>query len=118
MPIYAVVNGETLRIELADNSSASAFADLLAREPLTIQMKDYGGFEKVGPLGVAIPQNNEQITTESGDVILYQGDKIAIYYAQNSWNFTRLGKVEGMNDTQLRSALGEGDVVVTFLQDR
>ena len=74
----------------------------------------YGNFEKVGPLGQSLPTNNQQITTEAGDIILYQGNQITIYYDRNSWNFTRLGKINGVTSQQLRDILGSGDVSVTF----
>ena len=99
---------------LANNSSAEAFRELLANGPCTIQMSDYGNFEKVGPLGQGLPTNNQQITTEAGDIILYQGNQITIYYDRNSWNFTRLGKINGVTSQQLRDILGSGDVSVTF----
>lgn len=112
--VYAVVGEETLIVELADNSSAQAFVDLLAEGPLTVEMSDYGGFEKVGPLGTYLPTNDKSITAEPGDVILYQGDKITIYYGTNSWNFTRMGKVQGVNQDDLKRILGEGTTIVTF----
>lgn len=77
-------------------------------------MSDYGGFEKVGPLGTSLPTNDTNITTEPGDVILYQGDKITVYYATNSWNFTRLGKVQGLDQDELKRILGTGTATVTF----
>ena len=88
--------------------------ELLANGPCTIQMSDYGNFEKVGPLGQSLPTNNQQITTEAGDIILYQGNQITICYDRNSWNFTRLGKINGVTSQQLRDILGSGDVSVTF----
>ena len=112
--IYAHVNGKVLKILAADNSSADAFLDLLKTGDVTIEMHDYGSFEKVGPLGTTLPQNDEQITTEPGDVILYQGDQITIYYDVNSWSFTRLGKVQDLSPAELKEILGSGDAVVTF----
>ena len=112
--LYITVNGTTLTATLANNSSAEAFRELLANGPCTIQMSDYGNFEKVGPLGQGLPTNNQQITTEAGDSILYQGNQITIYYDRNSWNFTRLGKINGVTSQQLRDILGSGDVSVTF----
>ena len=112
--LYITVNGTTLTATLANNSSAEAFRELLASGPRTIQMSDYGNFEKVGPLSQSLPTNNQQITTEAGDIILYQGNQITIYYDRNSWNFTRLGKINGVTSQQLRDILGSGDVSVTF----
>ena len=99
---------------LADNSSAAALKDLLEEGPLTIDMRDYASMEKVGSLGTSLPTNNEQITTESGDLILYQGNAFVIYYAPNSWNFTRLGKINDVPQEELKQALGTGSVQVTL----
>lgn len=104
----------TLTAELEDNSSARAFAELLAQGPVTVPMSDYGNFEKVGPLPTSLPENNQQITTEPGDIILYQGNSITVYYDVNTWNFTRLGKVRDVTQQELKDVLGEGDVEITF----
>lgn len=108
------VNGTTLTATLADNSSAQALRELLTGGPRTIQMHDYANMEKVGPLGQSLPTNNEQINTQAGDIILYQGNQIVIYYDTNSWNFTRLGKINGVSAQELREILGSGDVSVTL----
>ena len=99
---------------LADNSSAQALKELLAEGPLTINMRDYGSMEKVGPIGQSLPENNEQITTEAGDIILYLGNSLVIYYDTNSWNFTRIGKINDVTQEELKAALGSGNVTVTF----
>ena len=112
------VNGHTLTATLADNSSAKAFAELIRSEPLTIEMNDYGGFEKVGRLSKNLPKNNEQITTEAGDIILYQGNQVTIYYDENTWNFTRLGKIDNITQAELKEILGTGSVSVTFSLER
>lgn len=103
-----------LTATLADNSSAMAFYELLEKGPVTIKMSDYGNFEKVGPLGTTLPRNDTQITTAAGDIILYQGNQITIYYDVNSWNFTRLGKVDGVSQAELKKILGKGDVTAVF----
>ena len=103
-----------LTATLADNSSATAFYQLLEKGPLTVDMHDYGNFEKVGSLGTKLPRNDTQITTQAGDIILYQGNQITIYYDTNSWNFTRLGKVDGVTQAELKKILGKGDVTAVF----
>ena len=109
-----------LTATLVDNSSATAFYELLKKGPLTVDMHDYGNFEKVGSLGTSLPRNDTQITTTAGDIILYQGNQITIYYDTNSWNFTRLGKVVSTSSTttitqaELKKILGKGDVTAVF----
>ena len=112
--IYARVNGYVLPILAADNSSADAFLELLKTGDVTIDMHDYGSFEKVGPLGTTLPRNDKQITTAPGDVILYQGNQVTIYYDVNSWSFTRLGKIQGISRKKLNEILGTGNATVTF----
>ena len=112
--IYAHVGDETLIIKPEDNSSAEALIELLKRGDIAVAMHDYGGFEKVGSLGASIPTNDERITTEPGDLILYQGNQITIYYDTNTWNFTRLGKVQDLTSEQIHKVLGDGDPVVVF----
>ena len=81
---------------------------------MTIDMSDYDKKEKMGPIGKDLPTNDEEITTKAGDLILYQGNSLVIYYDENSWNFTRLGKIEGVTGEELLDAFGDGDVTVTF----
>lgn len=95
-----------------DNSSAEEFRELLTQGPLTVEMEDYGGFEKVGPLGTTLTRNDTQITTQPGDVILYQGNQITIYYGTNSWSFTKLARIN--DPSGLQEKLGSGTVSVTF----
>ena len=112
---FYIMAGKTVfTAAFSDNSSAEAFKNLLAEEPLTVDMHDYGSFEKIGEIGDTLPRNDEQITTEPGDVILYLGTSITIYYDTNSWNFTRLGKIQNATKEDLLAALGDGDVTVTF----
>ena len=115
--VYAHVGGtagEVLQIALEDNSSAAALVELLAKGDVTVAMEDYGGFEKTGELGATIPRNDVHFTTQAGDVILYLGRKIVIYYDTNTWSFTKLGKVQGRSQSDLKRILGKGDVEVTF----
>lgn len=99
---------------LVDNSSVDALKASLAEGPITVNMRDYGNMEKVGSLGMDLPRNDQQITTAAGDIILYQGNALVIYYAPNSWNFTRLGKIDNLTAEELRAILGAGDVIITL----
>jgi hypothetical protein len=106
------VGDQELLATFAENSSAEEFRELLSQGPVTISMEDYGGFEKVGPLGTTLTRNDTRITTQPGDVILYQGNQITIYYGTNTWNFTHLAKIN--DSTDLQAKLGTGTVQVTF----
>ncbi len=99
---------------LAENSSVDAFKELMADGPLTLNMSDYAGMEKGADLGVTLPQNNEQMNTQAGDIILYQGRTFVIYYDTNSWSLTPIGKIDNVDGESLKRALGTGDVTVTL----
>ncbi len=110
--------GDTrLTAELADNSTAEALKKMLADGPVAVDMRDYGSMEKVGTLPKSLPRNDEQITTEAGDLILYQGNAFVIYYAPNSWNFTRIGKIKNISAEELKKILGKGNVTVKLSLD-
>ncbi len=112
--LLITINGKTLTADFVDNSSAKALADVLAKSSITYQADDYGNFEKVGDLGQSFPKNDENITTEPGDIILYQGHNLCIYYAQNTWSFTRIAKIKGISKDELKEFLGEGEITVTL----
>lgn len=107
-------NNHTFYATLVDNSSTKALVEKLKESPLVIKMEDYGNFEKVGNLGFSLPRNDESITTTYGDLILYLGSSITIYYDTNTWNFTRLGRIDNVTQKELKDALGSGNVTVTI----
>ena len=103
-----------LTATLADNSSVKALEEKLKDGPIAIQMEDYARMEKVGNLPFHLPTNDQPITTKAGDLILYLGNSFVIYYAPNSWRFTRLGQIEGVTAQELKKILGWGSVTVTL----
>ena len=108
---YIHVNDAVLAVKAENNSSSEALLQLLETGDIMISMHDYGSFEKVGPLGTDLPRNDEDITTTPGDVILYQGNQITVYYDENRWDFTKLGHIDIGQDV-LKTILGSGDVTV------
>ena len=108
------INGTTLNATMEDNTSAQALLDILKSGPLTLNMHDYGGMEKVGNLDTTLPTNDQQIITQPGDIILYQGNQITIYYDTNQWSLTKLGHIDNISTDELRQLLGDGDIVATF----
>ncbi len=108
------VNGKELTVNLEDNSSSKALVEKLKENDIVIKAHDYGDFEKVGSLDFSLPTNDTKITTEPGDLILYQGNQITLYYDTNTWNFTKLGKVEGLSKEELKELLGNSDVTITL----
>ena len=109
------VNGYTFEVELENNTSAKALREYVSKEKRTLSLDDYGNFEKVGDLGITLPRNDETITTKEGDLILYLGNKLCLYYNQNTWDFTKLGHIK--DTTHLKEVLGKGSVQVTLLME-
>ena len=114
--MYITIGNQTLPVTLVKNNATEALMAALAANPITYEADDYGGFEKVGALGMSLPTNNQQLTTQAGDVILYSGNQIVLFYGSNSWSYTRLGRIEYESLEQLKSFLkaGQGRVSVTL----
>lgn len=111
------VGGKTMTATLAENEATRELESLLAKGPIDIQMSDYGGFEKVGALPQSFTTSNRQITTVPGDIMLYQGNNIVIFYGSNSWSYTPLGKIEGASGSELKQFLGEGNISLRISLD-
>lgn len=108
------INNEVFDVKLENNSAAEELVKTLQKENVTVNAKEYGGFEKVGDLGFSLPANDENINTEPGDIVLYQSNQLSLFYASHSWSYTKLGKIENVSSTHLKEVLGSGDVVLTF----
>ena len=106
--MYLYINDNKLEVTLAENKAVTALVDILKQGDIIYTADDYGGFEKVGSLGHSLPTENSQITTEAGDVILYSGNQIVLFYGSNSWSYTRLGKINGYSVSELSTLLGAG----------
>lgn len=116
MKINITIDGKTLPVNLVDNEATRALVAALQKSPINYEADDYGGFEKVGGLGRSLPTSNQQITTEAGDVILYSGNQIVLFYGSNSWSYTRLGRIQYTTLDELKSFLkaGQGRISVTL----
>lgn len=108
------INHEILNVALENNSSATAFAEKLRDGDIIIEAHDYSNFEKVGNLNFDLPTNDTSIQTQAGDLILYQGNKIVLYYDTNTWNFTKIGRVQNKTQNELKELLGDGNVTLVF----
>ena len=106
--------GETpVTVAWEDNASVEALR-ALAAEGLTIEMSMYGGFEQVGAIGQSLPRDDQQTTTTSGDIVLYSGNQLVVFYGSNSWAYTRLGHITDQTPAQMKALLGSGDVTITL----
>ena len=106
--------GETpVTVAWEDNASVEALR-VLAAEGLTIEMSMYGGFEQVGSIAQSLPRDDQQTTTASGDIVLYSGNQLVVFYGSNSWAYTRLGHITDQTPEQMKVLLGSGDVTITL----
>ncbi len=114
--IKITISGKTLPVKIEDNEATKALVAALREASITYEAHDYGGFEKVGALGRSLPASDTQITTQAGDVILYSGNQIVLFYDSNTWSYTRIGKVQYESLDELKSFLkaGEGNISVTL----
>ena len=114
--IKITVSGKSLPVKIEDNAATKALVAALREASITYEADDYGGFEKVGALGRSLPTSNSQINTQPGDVILYSGNQIVLFYGSNSWSYTRIGKMEYGTLDELKSFLkaGQGKISVTL----
>ncbi len=101
-----------LTATLADNSATRALVEKLKINPITIDMHDYGGWEKVGGFGFDLPTSNEHFTAQPCEFVLYQGNQLVIFYGSNSWSYTRLGKFVNVTQEELIDILGSGHITV------
>lgn len=115
--VKLTVGEQSLTATLAENDATAALISLLKEAPITISMDDYGGFEKVGDLPQPLPTSNSQISTTPGDIMLYQGNKMVIFYGTNSWSYTPLGRIDDATAESVRQFLGNGSITLTISAD-
>ena len=108
------INDEVFDVKLENNSATQELIKELKKGNVTVNASEYGGFEKVGDLGFSLPTSDENIGTSPGDIVLYQGDKISLFYGSHSWSYTKLGKLDNVDSNKLKEVLGSGDVTLEF----
>ena len=102
-----------VEVDWEDNESVAALKNLVNEKQLTVHMSIYGGFEQVGSIGISLPRKDVQTTTSAGDIVLYSGNQIVVFYGSNSWAYTRLGHITDQDTTGMKKLLGNGDVTIT-----
>lgn len=110
--VTLTIKNEEFALNLEENEATRALVEKLRERPLTISFDDYGGFEKVGSLGFSLPRNDSSMTTYPGDVVLYNGNNIVIFYGSNSWSYTKLGHIDDVD--RLTNALSGDNVNISF----
>ena len=114
--MYITIDGRTEAVTLVNNSATQALVAKLQEASVTVTLNSSGGFERWGALGFSLPTSNEQINAQPGDIVLYNGSNICMFYGTNSWSYTRLGKIDGLSESELRTFLkaGESNISVTL----
>lgn len=112
--VQMTIGSTPVSVDWEDNEAVEALKDLCRNQPLTIQMSMYGGFEQVGSIGTALPQNDMRTTTSAGDIVLYSGDQMVVFYGFNSWAYTRLGHITDKSAEDMADLLSNGDTVITI----
>ena len=117
MEMKLLIGNTPVEVSWEENASTEALKELITISPLKIQMSMYGGFEQVGSVGTSLPRDDVQMTTSAGDIVLYSGNQIVVFYGSNSWAYTRLGKITGKSAADLEGLLGNGDVTITIFTE-
>lgn len=108
------VNDEEKQVTWEENESVEVLRNLAANSPVIVDMSMYGGFEQVGYIGQSLPRNDKQMTTCAGDIVLYSGNQLVVFYGSNSWAYTKRGHIENTSTEELERVLGSGDVTITI----
>lgn len=110
--------GDTkVNVDWEDNQAVEALRDMAKDGDITIQMSMYGGFEQVGSIGQSLPRDDKQTTTSSGDIVLYSGNQMVVFYGSNSWSYTRLGHISDKDEAEMADLLSNGDVTITISRE-
>lgn len=110
--------GDTkVNVDWEDNQAVERLRDMAKDGDITIQMSMYGGFEQVGSIGQSLPRDDKQTTTSSGDIVLYSGNQMVVFYGSNSWSYTRLGHISDKDEAEMADLLSNGDVTITISRE-
>ena len=113
--IYITIGGQTQSVTLVDNDATRELVAALQDAPITVTLND-NDFEIWGSLGRTLTTKNEQMNAQPGDIVLYSGQYICIFYGSNAYSYTRLGKIDGLSESELRTFLkaGQSNISVTL----
>lgn len=112
--LQMTIDDTPVSVDWQDNESVQALKEFCSNQPLMIQMSMYGGFEQVGSIGTDLPQNDVSTTTSSGDIVLYSGNQMVVFYGSNTWAYTRLGHITDKTQAELTELLSNGNVTITL----
>lgn len=111
-----IINQTEVSVLWEDNAAVADLMNAVSDDQITIEMSMYGGFEQVGSIGRSLARDDKQITTNPGDIVLYNGNQLVIFYGSNSWSYTKLGKVQNISNDELTELLSNGDVTINIVR--
>ena len=114
MTLRMTIGTTPVSVSWEDNDAVESLRELCRNGSLTISMSMYGGFEQVGSIGASLPQNDVQTTTSAGDIVLYAGDQLVVFYGSNTWAYTRLGHITDQDADDMAQLLSNGDTTLTL----
>ncbi len=114
LSLMMTIGDTPVSVAWEDGDAVEALRELCREKPLTIDMSMYGGFEQVGSIGTALPTADRQTTTSPGDIVLYSGDQLVVFYGSNAWAYTPLGHITDQSESELTDLLSNGDTTVTI----
>ena len=106
------LNDQELRVDFAENAAVAALTEQCARQNLTIRLHRYGGFEQVGDLPFALPAADQRISAGPLEIMLYQGNKLVIFYGSNTWEYTPIGRISNLSAQELTELLSSHDATL------
>lgn len=109
-----MIDGTKVNVDWEDNQAVERLRDMAKDGDITIQMSMYGGFEQVGSIGQSLPRDDKQTTTRSGDIVLYSGNQMVVFYGSNNWSYTRLGHISDKDEAEMADLLSHGDAKITI----
>lgn len=112
-----IIGDTEVEVLWENNATVDEIRTAVEEGPITIEMSMYGGFEQVGSFGRSFTRDDKQTTTSAGDLVLYSGNQLVVFYGSNSWAYTRLGKIKDLSDEELASLLSNGDVAIKITKD-
>lgn len=110
--MHLYINGTEVPVIWEENYSVYDL-QILARDDLTIDMSDSNGILKQGLIGESISNDATLVTTEPGDIVLYSGYEMIIFYGSATNVYTRVGKID-LPEDEIAALLSDGDATITL----
>ena len=107
------IDGMAVDVQWEDNEAVSELLDDVKDAPIVVHTSAYGGFEQVGRFPRSFSRNDVQMTTVPGDIVLYSGDRLVVFFGSNIWSYTKLGHIN-LAAEKLAELLGGESAVVEF----